>query len=196
MKRLCVFCGSSPGARPAYLEAARNLGRTLLGHGMGLVYGGASIGMMGAVAETVLDGGGEVIGVMPEALVRKEVAFGRLTDLRVVKSMHERKGLMVKLSDGFVALPGGLGTVEEFMEVLTWSQLGMHQKPCAVLDVEGYYTPLVRLLEHMAAEQFIERGDVQRVIADADPESLIARCLRYQPPATDKAAWALALNGR
>ncbi len=137
MKRVCVFCGSSPGARPEYLQAAIELGQALAGKNIGLVYGGAKVGMMGKIAESVLEKGGEVIGVIPKDLVEREVAFTGLADLRVVGSMHERKALMADLSDGFIALPGGLGTIEEFFEVVTWAQLGIHPKPCGLLNVRG-----------------------------------------------------------
>ena len=139
MKRVCVYCGSSPGIKPEYREAARVLGQELARREIGLVYGGASIGMMGEIADTVLGNGGEVIGVMPQALINKEVSHPGLTELKVVKSMHERKATMADLSDGFIALPGGLGTVEELFEILTWAQLGFHTKPIGLLNVLGYY---------------------------------------------------------
>ncbi len=135
MKRICVFCGSSPGARLEYARAARELADLLIKRNIGLVYGGARVGIMGEIASAVLKQGGEVIGVIPQELVEKEVAFTELTDLRIVGSMHERKALMAELSDGFIALPGGLGTIEEFFEVLTWAQLGLHRKPCGLLNV-------------------------------------------------------------
>src|SRR6516165_7688223 len=143
MKRVCVFCGSSPGANPSYLAMARALGRELAGRGLGLVYGGASVGLMGAVADGALSGGGEVVGVIPGALEAKELAHRGLSCLEVVASMHERKARMAELADGFIALPGGMGTLEEMAEILTWAQLGLHRKACALLDVDGYWEPLV-----------------------------------------------------
>ncbi len=148
MRRICVFCGSAEGARPAYRDAARALGRELATRGLGLVYGGGSVGLMGVLADTVLAEGGEVIGVIPGPLATRELAHTGLTELRVVGSMHERKATMARLSDGFVALPGGLGTLEETLEVLTWTQLGIHRKPVGVLNVEGYWDGLERMLGH------------------------------------------------
>jgi uncharacterized protein (TIGR00730 family) len=155
LRRLCVFCGSSPGARPAYREAAEELGRVLVAEGIGLVYGGGKVGLMGRLADAVLAKGGEVIGVLPEALMAKEIGHPGLDDLRVVGSMHERKVLMADLADGFVALPGGLGTVEELFEVYTWAQLGLHRKPCALLDMEGYYERVASFLDHAVEERFL-----------------------------------------
>lgn len=195
MKNICVFCGSSPGARPEYLEAATTLGHALAGRSLGLVYGGAGIGIMGAVARAVLEAGGRVTGVMPEALAKKEVAFSDLDDLRVVGTMHERKQLMADLSDGFIALPGGLGTAEEFIEVLTWSQLGIHRKPCGLLNVGGYYDKLLAFLDHVVNEQFMEGAHRDMVVVETSPESLLERFAAFCPPAVDKAAWALKLNG-
>ena len=154
-RNLCVFCGSSLGARPAYDQAARQLGRELVRRGIGLVYGGGNVGLMGVLADTVLEAGGQVVGVIPKALMAREVGHRGLPDLRVVKSMHERKALMAELADGFVAMPGGMGTLEEFFEVTTWAQLGFHSKPCALLNVNGYFDPLLRLLDHAVAEGFI-----------------------------------------
>ncbi|MEN4099329.1 MAG: TIGR00730 family Rossman fold protein, partial [Anaerolineaceae bacterium] len=155
MKRICVFCGSSPGARPEYLDAAAALGQALARRGLGLVYGGGRLGLMGAIARAALAAGGEVTGVIPRGLVEREVGFTELNDLRVVESMHERKALMIELSDGFIALPGGLGTIEEFFEALTWGQLGLHQKPCGLLNVSGYFDHLVAFLDNVRAEQFV-----------------------------------------
>ena len=142
-KRLCVFCGSSHGANPAYAEAAKNVGSELARRGIGLVYGGGNVGLMGVVADAVLAGGGEVVGVIPEALMAKELGHRSIQDLRVVKTMHERKAMMAELADGFIALPGGIGTFEEFFEIVTWAQLGFHSKPCALLNVNGFYDPLL-----------------------------------------------------
>ncbi|HSK87519.1 MAG TPA: TIGR00730 family Rossman fold protein [Anaerolineales bacterium] len=193
MKRICVFCGSSPGARPEYLQAARELGHALAGKNIGLVYGGAKVGMMGKVAEAVLEKGGEVIGVIPKGLVDKEVAFTGLADLRVVGSMHERKALMADLSDGFIALPGGLGTIEEFLEVVTWAQLGIHPKPCGLLNVEQYYNRLLDFLDHTVYEKFVECEHRSMIMVDENPERLLEKFEVYQPPTIDKAQWVLQL---
>ena len=181
LRRVCVFCGSSPGTRPAYAEAARATAAALLERGIGLVYGGGDVGLMGTVADAVLAGGGEVIGVIPEALVTREVAHLEVTDLRVVGSMHERKALMADLADGFVALPGGLGTFEELCEILTWSQLGLHTKPCGVLDVEGFWAPFLALLDHAVDEGFIRADHRRLLVDDTDPARLLDR-LESAPP--------------
>jgi uncharacterized protein (TIGR00730 family) len=194
MKRICVFCGSSPGGNPEYLQAARALGHTLARKQVGLVYGGARVGTMGKVAESVLEMGGEVIGVIPQALVEREIAFTGLADLRVVSSMHERKALMAELSDGFIALPGGLGTLEEFFEVLTWAQLGIHPKPCGVLNVRHYYERLIDFLDHMVAEKFVEMEHRTMILVEEEPERLLERFETYQPPVTDKAKWVLQFS--
>ncbi len=173
IKRICVFCGSSLGVRPEYAEAAAELGRVLAGSGIGLVYGGARVGLMGALADAVLQAGGEAIGVMPRALVEKEIAHSGLTELHVVESMHERKTLMSDLADAFVLLPGGFGSWEEFCEVVTWLQLGMHQKPCGVLNVAGYYDALFSLTEHAAAEGFLRPAHKDLVIVADNPQQLL-----------------------
>ncbi|MCB0165091.1 MAG: TIGR00730 family Rossman fold protein [Anaerolineae bacterium] len=194
MKRICVFCGSSPGARPEYVAVARRLGHLLAARNIGLVYGGGRVGLMGQVAEAVLEKNGEVIGVIPKALADKEVAFTRLADLRIVNSMHERKALMADLADGFIALPGGLGTIEEFFEVLTWAQLGIHHKPCGLLNVGHYYSKLLDFLTHTAQEQFVATESLSMILVDDDPASLLQKFERYQPPQIDKVGWALGLN--
>ncbi len=186
MRRVCVFCGSSAGARPEYEAAARGLGRILAERGVGLVYGGASVGLMGAVADSALAAGGEVVGVMPRALVEKEVAHAGLPDLRVVGTMHERKALMAELSDAFVALPGGLGTFEELFEVWTWAQLGLHRKPVALLDVAGFYAPLAAFLDRAAAERFVRPEHRGMLLVGDDAAGLLDRLAAYQPPAVDK----------
>jgi uncharacterized protein (TIGR00730 family) len=186
MKRVCVFCGSSPGVRPEYVAAARRLGELMVERGLGLVYGGARVGLMGAVADAVLAGGGEAIGVIPQALVSKEVAHGGLTELHVVDTMHQRKALMADLCDGFVALPGGFGTFEEFCEVLTWSQLGFHPKPCGLLNVQGYYAPLLALFDHGVAEGFIRPQHRGLVLEETDPAVLLERMEAFVPPSVDK----------
>ena len=181
-KRLCVFCGSSHGANPLYAEAAKNVGAELARRGIGLVYGGGNVGLMGVIADAVLAAGGDVIGVIPEALMAKEVGHRGLPDLRVVKTMHERKALMAELSDGFVALPGGVGTFEEFFEIVTWAQLGLHSKPCALLNVNGFYDPLLRLMDHAIAERFVKPKQRDLVLVDADFSALLDRMATHHVP--------------
>jgi uncharacterized protein (TIGR00730 family) len=173
--RLCVFCGSSEGTRPVYRTEAEAFGRLLAKQQIELVYGGARVGLMGVLADAVLANGGKVTGVIPEALMGRELAHLELTDLRVVGSMHERKALMASLSDAFVALPGGIGTLEELFEVWTWSQLGLHRKPCALLDVDGFYSRLVAFLDHVEAQGFLRPQQRQALIVQADAEALLAR---------------------
>lgn len=194
MKRICVFCGSSPGARPEYSVAAQALGQALVAAGIELVYGGASVGLMGIVARTVLAGGGRVTGIIPRLLAEKEVALTSLDDLRIVDSMHERKALMAELSDGFIALPGGIGTIEEFVEVLTWAQLGIHAKPCGLLNGVGYYDRLLGFFDHMLEEGFIRPACRSTILVEQEPARLLAAMARYRPPNEDKAAWALKLS--
>ncbi|QIB35860.1 TIGR00730 family Rossman fold protein [Ancylobacter pratisalsi] len=182
MRRLCVFLGSNPGRRPAYEEAAVALGRTLAREGIGLVYGGASVGLMGALANATLEAGGEVIGIIPQRLIDKEIGHRGLSDLRVVGSMHERKALMAELSDGFVALPGGVGTLEELFEVWTWAQLGSHDKPCAVLNVEGYYDGMLAFIDHVVEEGFMRGVHRDMLTVASDPAELLAKLRDYQPP--------------
>ncbi len=167
-----------------------------LRNGIGLVYGGAKVGMMGAIASAVMEANGEVTGVIPKDLVKKEVAFTGITDLRIVNSMHERKALMAELSDGFIALPGGLGTIEEFFEVLTWAQLGIHKKPCGFLNVSGYYDKAIEFIDHAVEEQFIGPASRSLILADESPEMLLKKFREYRPPIVDKAAWALQLASR
>lgn len=189
MKRICVFCGSRPGARAEYADAARAMGLALAERGMGLVYGGGRVGLMGIVADTLLQAGGQVTGVIPEALMRREVGHLALTELHVVASMHERKALMADLADGFVALPGGFGTFEEFCEVITWSQLGIHPKPCGLLNVAGYYAPLLAMFDLAVAEQFIRPDHRELVLEETEPGRLIERMRAFTPPDTEK--WIL-----
>jgi uncharacterized protein (TIGR00730 family) len=196
LPRICVFCGSSPGAKPEYLETARQLGRALVNSKLGLVYGGAKVGIMGEIAKTVHELNGEVIGVIPRDLFEKEVAFVGLSDLRVVETMHERKALMAELSDGFIALPGGLGTLEEFFEVLTWAQLNFHQKPCGLLNVAHYYDRVIEFLDVMLDQQFIDADHRQMVQVEENPDTLLERFASYRPPKSDKATWALNLTFR
>lgn len=186
MERVCVYCGSSPGHDPSYREAARDLGEALLARDLGLVYGGASVGLMGTVADTVLDGGGEAIGVIPEALEDREVAHAGLTELEVVDSMHERKQRMVELSDGFVALPGGLGTLEEILEVLTWAQLGIHDDPCGLLNVAGFYDGLADHLDGATAAGFVSPAHRELAQVAPDPDTLLGAFADYEPPTEPK----------
>jgi len=186
MRRLCVFCGSSEGDDPVYRDAAQALGRMLAAEGIGLVYGGASVGLMGAVADAALEAGGDVIGVMPRALFEKEIAHRGLPDLRVVGSMHERKALMAELADGFVALPGGIGTFEELFEVWTWAQLGYHAKPCALLNVKGFYDGLTAFLDGVAQSRFMKDQHRAMLIEAREPGDLIARLKAYEPPVVTK----------
>ncbi|HYS18707.1 MAG TPA: TIGR00730 family Rossman fold protein [Candidatus Binatia bacterium] len=182
MKRICVFCGASEGGRPAYAEAARRLGGELVARGLGLVYGGCAVGLMGVLADTVLHHGGEVIGVIPEPLVARELAHSGLTELRVVGSMHERKATMASLVDGFVALPGGLGTLDETFEALTWAQLGIHGKPVGVLNVEGYWDGLRRVMDHAVQERFV-RPEYAALLLFADtPADLLDRFAAWRAP--------------
>lgn len=180
--RLCVFCGSSPGRNPAYLEAAVQLGDLLARQGIGLVYGGASVGLMGAVADAVLAGGGNVTGVIPRALATVEVAHNGLADLRVVKSMHQRKALMAELADGFIALPGGIGTLEELFEVWTWGALGEHAKPCGLLNVAGFYDGLAHFMDLVAGEGFLRPEYRAMLCVESGPEALLRAFARYVPP--------------
>jgi uncharacterized protein (TIGR00730 family) len=186
VERLCVFTGSSPGAHPDYVQAAEGLGRALAGNGIGLVYGGAHVGLMGVLADAALDAGAEVIGVIPQALVDREIAHTGLSDLRVVGSMHERKALMAKLSDGFIALPGGVGTLEELFEVYTWTQLGLHAKPLGLLDVRGYYTHLATFLDHAVAERFVTVEHREMLVVEERTEALLEAFRRWRPPAQAK----------
>ena len=186
MKRVCVFCGSSPGGDPGYAEAAAELGGLLARRGVGLVYGGASVGLMGILADAALAGGGEVIGVIPDALTKYEIAHAGLSDLHVVGSMHERKAMMAELADGFVALPGGLGTLDEFFEVLTWAQLGLHAKPCGVLNTRGFYDPLLAFLDRAVEQRFLRPENRDILIARESPESLLDAMDRYVAQPVDK----------
>jgi len=182
MNRLCVFCGSSPGRHPAYLAAAAKLGTVLAKRRIGLVYGGASIGLMGAVADAARAAGGEVIGVIPRALVEFEVAHTGLADLRIVTSMHERKALMAELSEGFIALPGGIGTLEELFEVWTWGQLGSHRKPCALLNVAGFYDRLLGFLDFVADEAFLRPVHREMLLVAETPDILLEKLQVYRAP--------------
>ena len=184
LRSLCVYCGSSPGNDPRFAEAAKTLGGLLAAHGIRLVYGGARIGVMGAVADAVLAAGGEVVGVIPHALTDKEVAHDGLTELHVVDSMHQRKAMMADLSDGFIALPGGIGTFEELFEIWTWGQLGIHAKPCGLLNVAGYYDLLVAFLDGSAEAGFIRPRHRSMLLTADSAEALLSAMHGYQPPAT------------
>jgi uncharacterized protein (TIGR00730 family) len=180
--RVCVFCGSSPGRDPAFGALAVRLGEVLASEGLGLVYGGASVGVMGCLADAALAAGAEVIGVIPQALVDMEVAHGGLADLRVVASMHERKAVMADLADAFIALPGGLGTLDELAEVLTWAQLGLHSKPIGLLDVGGYFGPLLAYLDGAVGAGFLHPMHRAMLLVDADAQRLLAAFRDYRPP--------------
>jgi uncharacterized protein (TIGR00730 family) len=186
LRRICVFCGSSSGTRPVYQQAAQTVGQLLCRRGIELVYGGGRVGLMGIVANACLNEGGRVIGVIPQALADKEVAHTGLTELRIVTSMHERKSLMADLSDAFMALPGGFGTWEEFFEVLTWAQLGIHGKACGVLNVGGYYDPLLQMADRALSEGFVREMHRGLLLSDADPGQLLDRLNSYAGPAVEK----------
>jgi uncharacterized protein (TIGR00730 family) len=184
--RYCVFSGSSSGVRPEYAEAARALGRLFVREGIGLVYGGASVGLMGAISDAVIDAGGEAIGVIPRDLVEKELASTRVRDLRVTSSMHERKAMMAELSDGFIALPGGIGTFEEMFEIWTWAQLGYHTKPIGMLNVAGFYDGLAAFLDRVVDEGFLKAKQRGMMLCESEPEKLLRAMSEYVPPRADK----------
>ncbi|MBB3052825.1 hypothetical protein FHS23_003866 [Prauserella isguenensis] len=186
LRRICVFCGSSAGGDPVYTEVASAVGKLLAGRGIGLVYGGGDVGLMGTVADAALDAGGEVIGVIPEHLVRAEVAHHGVTELRIVEDMHERKATMASLSDAFLALPGGIGTLEELFEIWTWAQLGLHAKPVGIVDVAGYYRKLGEFLDHMVDSGFLNTPSRELVQLDADPENLLEVFSRHTGISVDK----------
>ena len=181
MKRVCVFCGSSLGHDPRFRDAAQRLARVLVGRGLALVFGGGSVGLMGALADAVLAAGGKAIGVIPHGLAAREVAHRGLLDLRVVPSMHARKSLMAELSDAFLGLPGGFGTLEELFEVVTWSQLGIHRKPIGLLNVGGYYDGLIAFLDHAVREGFVSRENRGLVLIADTPEALLDRLAAHRP---------------
>ncbi|HSR66069.1 MAG TPA: TIGR00730 family Rossman fold protein [Xanthomonadaceae bacterium] len=181
MRAVCVYCGSNTGAKPAYAERAALLGARLAREGLALVYGGGNVGLMGIVADAALAAGGEVVGVIPEQLVGWEVAHAGLGRLEVVGSMHERKARMFDLSDAFIALPGGFGTLDEMFEMLTWRQLGLGDKPCAFLDVDGYYAPLAAMLDHMVGERFLHPDQRRDLWHGEDPDALFAWLRAYRP---------------
>ncbi len=182
LSRVCVFCGSNKGIRAVYADTAISLAKALARRKMGLVYGGGNVGLMGIVADAALHEGVEVIGVIPRFLVEKEVAHANLTDMRVVTSMHERKALMEQLSDAFIALPGGFGTFDEFCEILTWAQLGLHNKPCGILNTNGYFDHFLKMLDHAEEEQFLKPAHRRLVMSAEDPDELLDRLQSYTPP--------------
>lgn len=186
MKRICVFCGSNPGADSVYLETAQKVGEFLAGNNIELVFGGGRVGLMGKVADTVMANGGKGIGVIPGQLATREVAHAGLTELHVVDSMHERKALMAELSEGFIALPGGFGTFEEFCEIVTWAQLGIHQKPCALLNVAGFYDSLIALIDHSTEQNFIRPEHRSLVLVDDNIEGLYRKMKDFVPPVLEK----------
>jgi uncharacterized protein (TIGR00730 family) len=186
MKRICVFCGSSPGSRPEYRRSAQEMAAELVRRNIGLVYGGSNVGLMGELADAVLRTGGKVEGVIPENLRALEVGHEGLTKLHVVRSMHERKALMADLSDAFVALPGGFGTLEEFCEVVTWTQLGLHAKPCGILNVLGYYSPLLRMFDHAVEERFLKPENRALVLLGDSPAELLEALEEWRPIHAEK----------
>lgn len=186
MKRVCVYCGSNSGSKLVYVEAAARLGKILVKKGFSLVYGGSCVGLMGTIADSVLEEGGEVIGVIPESLMKKEVAHKGLTKIYNVKSMHQRKAFMCDLSDAFIALPGGYGTLEEFFEVVTWTQLGIQKKPCGLLNVAGYYDNLLSMLDYAESEKFIRPEHRSIIVSDISPEVLMEKLINYKIPKLHK----------
>lgn len=192
MKRICVYCGSSPGKNENYRVAAHQLGKEFVKSDIGLVYGGGSVGLMGIIADEVMQNGGEVIGVIPRDLDFREVSNRSLSDLHVVENMHERKALMAELADGFIAMPGGYGTLDEMFEILTWSQLGLHEKPVGLLNVNGFYNRLLEYLDHVVEEQFIEPVFRTLILSSAEPQELLEQMSRFAHPKADKAKMALA----
>ena len=191
---ICVYCGSSPGRSPAFLTAAQELGTEIAHRGMGLVYGGASVGLMGELARAVLAGGGKVTGVIPQTLSDQEVAFKELDDLIVVSSMHERKARMIELADGFIAMPGGFGTFDEFFEVLTWAQLGMHAKPCGLLNIENYFEHLQTFLDHAVGEMFIYAPHREMVLSSTKAADLLDLMTTYDKVPIKKTDWVHAMG--
>jgi uncharacterized protein (TIGR00730 family) len=186
MQRFCVFCASSVGNDPAFTRAAESLGQALAARQIGLVYGGGNIGLMGVIADAVMNGGGQAIGVIPQALVDKELAHRGITELRIVRSMHERKALMAELSDAFIALPGGFGTMEEFCEVLTWAQLGLHKKPSGLLNISGFYDHFLLFLDHIVETRLLRPQHRELVLDSTNVEDLLTRISAWKPAAIDK----------
>ena len=195
MEKITVYCGSSPGNNKKFQHTARELGKVLAEREITLVYGGGSVGLMGILARSVIDQGGQVIGVIPKAIAEMEVAFTDLQDLRVVEDMHSRKKLMADLADAFITLPGGMGTIEELMEILTWAQLGFHHKPCGILNIDGFYDQLLSFLDRLVEDQFVAPEHRSMLLIDQNPEGLLDKFLDYKPPQIDKAKRALKLSG-
>jgi uncharacterized protein (TIGR00730 family) len=191
MKRVCVYCGSGIGGRPEYADAARMLGKALVDRGLGLVFGGGRIGMMGVIARTVLEQEGDVMGVIPRSLHEMDLALTDVTDMRIVADMHERKALMAELADAFIALPGGYGTIEELFEILTWAQLGFHRKPVGLLNVARYFDELIRFVDHATVQEFIDPLHRDLLLVDQTPHGLLAKLAKYEPPRMDKVQWVL-----
>ncbi|SFI10889.1 hypothetical protein SAMN04515618_11095 [Collimonas sp. OK307] len=181
MKSLCIYCGSSPGATPVYAQAARGLAQAMVEQDIALVYGGGNVGLMGIIADEVMRLGGQATGVIPEALLKKELGHKGLTQLHIVKDMHERKATMADLSDGFIAMPGGVGTLEELFEVFTWAQLGFHQKPIGLLNVDGFYDGLLQFIQHMVSQRFLKGEQAEILIAEAQPVDLLQRFRSFVP---------------
>lgn len=194
MEKITVYCGSSPGKNPKFQQAARELGKVLAEREITLVYGGGSVGLMGILARSALAHNGHVIGVIPKAIAEMEVAFTELQDLRVVEDMHSRKKLMADLADAFITLPGGMGTIEELMEILTWAQLGFHHKPCGILNIDGFYDQLLSFLDRLVEDQFVAPEHRSMLLIDQNPEGLLDKFLVYKPPQIDKAKRALNLS--
>ena len=191
MKNICVYCGSSYGKQTVYADAAKTLGEILVQNNIGLVYGGGHVGLMGIIAQTVFKNGGHVVGVIPKTLSDRELAYTELDDLRIVKNMHERKALMAELSDGFIAMPGGYGTLEEFFEAITWSQLAIHNKPCGLLNVQGFFNPLITFLDHTVEQGFVDQGNRDMILIDNAPEQLVNKMQNYSGMNVDKIEMAL-----
>jgi uncharacterized protein (TIGR00730 family) len=196
MKRICVYCGSSVGSRPEYAEAARVLGNAMAKQAIGLVYGGGNIGIMNILARTLLDNGGKVIGVIPKDLLARGLALQDVTELRVVETMHARKAMMESLADAFIALPGGLGTIEELFEIWTWAQLGIHSKPCGLLNTCNYFDHLIRFIDHAVEQEFIESSNRDLLLIDPAPENLLERLKSYKAPVVDQTRRAVRAADR
>ena len=194
MKRVCVFCGSSPGNNPVYIKTARKLANAIINKNYGVVYGGGAVGLMGVIAKSISDANGEIIGVIPKNLLDRDVAYTKLEDLRIVDTMHERKEMMHNLSDGFIALPGGFGTFEEIFEAITWAQLGLHKKPCGILNINHYFDRLVDFLNVAVEQGFIHNKCMDLILVDNDPQALLNKMDSYTAPSIDKALHALKLN--
>lgn len=195
MERIAVYCGSSPGINPAYQQAAVRLGKVLAERKITLVYGGGSVGLMGILAKTTIEQGGQVIGIIPQAIADMEVAYTDIQDLRIVEDMHTRKALMAELADAFIALPGGMGTIEELMEILTWTQLGFHEKPCGILNISGFFDQLLKFLDRLEKDQFIAPEHRSMLMVDESPQGLLEQFRSYTPPRIDKAKRSLKLSG-